>query len=103
MTEFVTIKHPSLPEATPGRVTKRAFERLFSPKGWEVIGDAPATTTINVPSLSITEQRAAASESPVAEAPTEEPATGDSPDTFTGDASTAEPKARARRSAGSEG
>lgn len=74
MAEFVTIKHPSLPGESTARVTKKAFELIHQPKGWEVVteGDAPATTT-NTASLSLTEQIRRAKEAP-AEGSTEETA-----------------------------
>lgn len=56
MAEFVTIKHPSLEGSETARVTREALEGIHRHKGWEVVGDAPATATPNVPSLSIAEQ-----------------------------------------------
>lgn len=75
MAEFVTIQHPSLPEAEPARVTKRAFELIHEPKGWEVVaGDAPAETTAPTSSPTLVQQIAAATKSAAEKAADKAPA-----------------------------
>jgi hypothetical protein len=76
--EFVTIRHPDLPDAQPARVTRQAFELVHQPKGWEVVGDAPATAPEPARSLSITEQIERAQASANAPAATES-TDGDAP------------------------
>lgn len=69
--QFVTISHPSLPEAEPARVTRKAFDKIHQPKGWEVVGDAPATTDSNVQSLSLQQQLKVAQAEQVADVVTD--------------------------------
>lgn len=55
--EFVLIRHESQPESTEGaRTLREAFDSYYSKKGWAVVGDAPATASVNDPSPTVAEQ-----------------------------------------------
>ncbi len=37
MTEWVSIKDPGQPDAPPARVSKKAWQRVYKPKGWKLV------------------------------------------------------------------
>jgi hypothetical protein len=40
--DLIRITHPKLPPAAPANTTQRAFDRVWSKKGWQVVSDEPA-------------------------------------------------------------
>ena len=37
MAEWVRIKHPDQPDAPPARVSKKAWDWVYKPKGWKLV------------------------------------------------------------------
>lgn len=44
---MIRMTHPDLPEASAAVASEKAFERIWEPKGWQLVEDTPA---VEVPS-----------------------------------------------------